>query len=274
MNVNYLKIWYYRITSLWGTPEYSEDDTGIQSFIVDCIKLYELALRSYSIVGNAERPTERLPGDDAALLAAMALMRSYSLGNRPEALLRAVTILQHLVDKSPFNFEALVTLTALYTRLGAGSLAAEQYARLSVKNIQYPTVSWLLATRISTVYPHVSRMDIRSPTDKANADPVQHLARALDYHLQLGQSDQQEIIDFLEAGQYASVTQAMGNSAYNQLGFTRYMLLVELARIERLSGVGEKPEYRRLAGMSLPIRSFEKEADIHNPRSVYASSPA
>lgn len=260
-----LKIEYHLIHSQWRVPEESKDSADIDEFIVECIKLYNTAISSYPDGEIAKRPTERLPGDDAGFLAAIGLIQLHSLWNRPKALLQAVTILEHLVEKSPFNYEALVTLTALYTKLGVGWLAAEHYSRLSIKNIQYPTVSWLLSTRISTVYPHTPQTGYKDSTAKADADPVHHLARALEYHLQLRESDQQEIIGFLEAGQYASLIQAMGNSIYNQLGFTRYMLLVELARIERLSETGQKLEYRRLAGMSRRMDLHEIKANVYYP---------
>lgn len=250
MNVNLLKIEYYLIHSRQAL-EKPDDRVAIEKFVIQCIGLYHVALLSYPNAEDAEGRTERLPGDDGGLLAALGLIRLHTLGNRPEALLQAVTLLQHLVQKSPFNYEAMVTLTTIYTKLGAGWLAAENFSRLSIKNIQFPTISWLLSTRISTVYPHTPQTGYKDSTEKANADPVRHLIQALEHHLHLRESDPQELVDFLEAGQYASLVHAMGNSAYNQLGFTRYMLLVELARIERLSGTGQNLDYRRLAGTSL-----------------------
>ncbi|KAL9013220.1 MAG: hypothetical protein Q9173_002077 [Seirophora scorigena] len=249
MNVNMLKIEYYLIHSRQAL-EKPEDGVELEKFVIECIGLYHVALLSYPDAEDAEGRTERLPGDDGGLLAALGLIRLHALGNRPEALLQAVTLLQHLVQKSPFNYEALVTLTTIHTKLGAGWLAAEHFSRLSIKNIQFPTISWLLSTRISTVYPHTPQTGYKDSTEKANADPVRHLRQALEHHLHLGESDPQELVEFLEAGQYASLIHAMGNSAYNQLGFTRYMLLVELARIERLSGTGQNLDYRRLAGTS------------------------
>ncbi|KAL8655697.1 MAG: hypothetical protein Q9210_000719 [Variospora velana] len=268
MNVNMLKIEYYLIHSR-RVSEKPEDRIAIENFVIECINLYHVAVLSYPDAEDAEGRTERLPGDDGGLLAAMGLIRLHALGNRPEALLQAVSLLQHLVHESPFNYEALVTLTALYTKLGAGWLAAEHFSRLSIKNIQYPAVSWLLSTRISSIYPHTPQTGYKDPTEKASADPVQHLEQALDYHVHLAESDPQEIVDFLEAGQYASLVHAMGNSAYNQLGFTKYMLQVELARIERLAGVGRNLDYRRLAGTSSRMRSRKMKANTHDAQILY-----
>lgn len=256
MQVNMLKLEYHLVYSRWEESGNTEAAIEIEKFIVQCIRGYVSSVSLYPIDENPGPPTERLPGDDAGLLAAMGLIRLDLMENRPNALLQAVAILQHLTQRSPFNYEALVTLTALYVKIGAGWLAAECYSRLSIKNIQFPTLSWLLCTRISTIHPHTPHITFKNPSDNADADPIQHLSRALDYHLHLHEADQQEIVDFLEVGQYGSLLQAMGNSIYNQLGFTKYMLLVEWGRIERLSGAQQKLDFRRLAGMSLRLDSL------------------
>ena len=263
MQVNMLKLEYYLVHSKWGEPGNTKDITEIEKFVVRCIRSYVLSIQSHPVDENIGQVTERLPGDDAGLLAAIALIRLHFTGNHCNALLQAVAILQHLVQTSPFNYEALVTLTVLYTKVGAGWLAAECFNRLSIKNIQYPALSWLLCTRISTIHPHTPLIDYRISSEKADTDPVQHLSKALDYHLHLRDTDQEEIFEFLRASQYASLVQALGNSVYNQLGFTKYMLLVERARIERLAGVQQKLDYRLLAGTLLlndyPKRSLRSQ---------------
>lgn len=256
LQVNMLKLEYHLVHSRWKGLEDNEDVIAMETFIVQCIKAYISAIWSYPVNQNAGPPTERLPGDDAGLLAAIGLIRLGLLGNRHNALLQAVAILQHVTQKSPFNYEALVTLTMLYIRLGAGWLAAECYSRLSIKNIQFPTLSWLLCTRMSTTHPHPPNIKFQSQSEKVDADPTEYLSRALDYQLHLCETDQQEIHDFLEAGQYASLIQAMGNSVFNQLGFTKYMLLVEWARIERLSGVLSKVDFRSLSN-PLPSETID-----------------
>ncbi|KAL9605136.1 MAG: hypothetical protein Q9219_000070 [cf. Caloplaca sp. 3 TL-2023] len=251
MQSNVLKLEYQLIFSKWGELEDTASIIDFERFIVRCIQSYWLSVCSCPVDETSAPSTERLPGDDAGLLAAIGLIRLTLLTNHQKALLQAVGILQYLTQKSPFNYEALVVLTLLYTKIGAGWLAAECYSRLSIKNIQFPTLSWLLCTRISSIHPHPPNMKFKPPSEEADADPVQHVRRALDYHIHLCETDQQEISDFLEAGQYASLLQAMGDSAQNQLGFTKYMLLVEWARIERLSGAAQQLDLRRLTGQLL-----------------------
>lgn len=242
------------VHSRWKESENPEDAVKLETFTVQCIRAYISAIQSYPVDECAGPPTERLPGDDAGLLAAIGLIRLGLLGNRQNALLQAVAILQHLTQTSPFNYEAVVTLLILYTRIGAGWLAAECYSRLSIKNIQFPTLSWLLCTRLSSIHPHPPNIKFNSQSEKVDADPTEHLSRALDYQLHLRETDQQETHDFLEAGQYASLIQAMGNSIFNQLGFTKYMLLVEWARIERLSGAQPKLDFQSLSSELLRFK--------------------
>ncbi|KAL9007123.1 MAG: hypothetical protein Q9188_000158 [Gyalolechia gomerana] len=172
MQVNMLKLEYHLVHSRWEGLGNTEDAIKMEKFIVQCIETYISAVWSYPVDENAGLPTERLPGDDAGLLAAIGLIRLGLLGNRQNALLQA------------------------------------------------------------------------------------HLSRALDYHLHLCETDQQEIYDFLEAGQYANLLQAMGNSVYNQLGFTKYMLLVEWARMERFSGAQSKLDFESLSDR-LPLETID-----------------
>ncbi|KAL8730427.1 MAG: hypothetical protein Q9166_004065 [cf. Caloplaca sp. 2 TL-2023] len=251
--INKLKLEYYLIYSRDKRLREADSEVGLASFITKCIRTYDLAVsQAGSTYENSRRVAERFPGDDAALLAVAALLRLLSYPGHHNPLLRAVVLLDQLVTYSPSNYEALSTLVLLYSRLGAGWLAAKTYNRLSIKNIQLPTLSWLLGTKISTIHPHsqVSK-EIKLPVNDlpgntADGDPIQHLTHALDYHKSLLHTDQQELLEFLDANQYASLSQAMGNTLHDQNGFVKYMLLTEWARIERLSGAQQKRDYRVL----------------------------
>ncbi len=252
---NALKLEYCLIYSRDKKPDEVIKDTNTDVFIVECIKHYDIGFQ-YS-GNNVEKPKEfadRFPGDDAGLLAAAALLKSPH-GSQNKTMLQAMVLLDELSTRSPANYEALGTLTLLYVRLGAGSLAARTYHGLSIKNIQLPTLSWLLWTRLSTVHPHKlhPRESIPSNDSKvseAEADPVHLLTQALDYHMHLEEIDQQEILEFLEVKQYASLHRAIGNSLHNQNGFVKYLLLTEWARTERLSGPQQRRDYRILFGGS------------------------
>ena len=229
------------------------EKTKVEAFIVECIRCYDRGLKNYgNNVGQPMNFAERFPGDDAGLLAAATLLK-FSGDYQDHRMLRAVLLLDELSKRSPAMYEAFGTLILLYIRIGAGSLAATTYHGLSIKNIQLPTLPWLLWTRLSTVHPHglVSRK-LRLPDElrasSVEADPVQQLTQALDYHASLRGTDKQEIFEFLERKQYASLHRAMDNSLHNHNGFVKYLLLVEWARVERISGLLQKRDYRILFG--------------------------
>ncbi|KAL8999299.1 MAG: hypothetical protein Q9169_001844 [Polycauliona sp. 2 TL-2023] len=214
------------------------EGTDIGSFVVECIKYYDFGLQHSG--NNAEKPwasAERFPGDDAGLLAAAALMKM-CCGRRDNRMLRATMLLDELSTRSPAMYEAFGTMILLYVRLGAGTLAASTYHGLSIKNIQLPTLPWLLWTRLSTVHPHrpLSK-NLRLPHDlranSAEADPVQPLTQALDYHMFLQEMDQQEILEFLEAKQYASLHRAIDSSLQNQNGVVKVATQARLSSFVR-----------------------------------------
>lgn len=253
---NALKLEYCLV---YSRDEESDDvfkGTSIETFIVECLNCYGFALENSE--NNAEKPreiAERFPGDDAGLLAAAALLKFVRKTQKYQKL-RAMILLDELIMRSPAMYEVFGTLILLYIQVGAGSLAARTYHGLSIKNIQLPTLSWLLWTRLSTIHPHRSQFkDVTLPNDvrvsKGEADPVQHLMQALDYHMHLQETDQQEILEFLEAKQYASLHRAIRNSRHNLDGFVKYLLCTEWARTERISGLHHKCDYRILfSGLS------------------------
>ncbi|KAL9638943.1 MAG: hypothetical protein Q9204_001304 [Flavoplaca sp. TL-2023a] len=228
------------------------EKTKVDAFIVECIKCYNRGLKNCgNNVGQQMNFAERFPGDDAGLLAAATLLK-FSGDYQDHRMLRAVLLLDELSKRSP----------AMYEAFGAGSLAATTYHGLSIKNIQLPTLPWLLWTRLSTVHPHglVSRK-LRLPDElraiSVEADPVQQLTQALDYHASLRGTDKQEIFEFLERKQYASLHRAMDNSLHNHNGFVKYLLLMEWARVERISGLQQKRDYRILFG-----RLFHRSTNV------------
>ncbi|KAI4261185.1 MAG: hypothetical protein L6R42_003613 [Xanthoria sp. 1 TBL-2021] len=259
---NALKLEYCLIYSRDKKPDEVIEETNIETFVVECIKYYNFALENSE--NNARKPrefAERFPGDDAGLLAAAALLK-FCRRAQNDKKLRAMILLDELITRSPAMYEVFGTLILLYVQTGAGSLAARTYHGLSIKNIQLPTLSWLLWTRLSTVHPHrLQSKDFTLPNDlrasRGEADPVQHLMQALDYHMHLRETDQQEILEFLEAKQYASLHRAIANSLQNRNGFVKYLLFTEWARTERVSGLQQKRDYRNL---------FDPPADTYDNR--------
>ena len=132
--INALKLDYNLVVSQ------SEDllpPNMLPMFISNCLRLYRLSLHI-----EFDLPvSDRRAGDDAALLAAMGLIRLYNRDRRKSyanntALIRSTIILENILSHSKHNYDALLLLVRLYMYFGAGSLAIERYSRLSLKNIQ------------------------------------------------------------------------------------------------------------------------------------------
>ncbi|KAL8953648.1 MAG: hypothetical protein Q9222_000485 [Ikaeria aurantiellina] len=251
LRVNLLKIDYFTNLSRLQDLKCPAEDASFRRFVLDCIQVYNLGIESRES-GNGGQSGERFPGDDGGLMAAIGLLKMYLEGSYRKGVLQAITILQHLIYHSPSNYEAFVLLTLLYIRLGAGCIAVEHYHQLSIKNIQLPNTSWILCTRLSTIHPHSPHTKPSNSAVQVNVDPVVHLSQSLEYHLHLEERDRQEMYEFLQLEEYASLIKAMENTAFNTKGYAKHMLLVERLRIERLSGISPDPKYQSLPDESTP----------------------
>ena len=205
----------------------------LQGFICNCLRLYRLSLEY-----DLNLPvSDRLPGDDAALLAAMGLIRLFKTRSiYPEhnsALLRSIVILEHLLLRSKHNYDALLILVRLYMFLGAGSLAIERYSRLSIKNLQYATVSWVLYTYISTIHPHPMTISHTNGGGQTTIDPASDMMQALDWHKSAAVLCQKSLSSMQEHGQWSTSLDALSTGAHIESGFSKLLLLVETKRIAR-----------------------------------------
>ena len=188
--------------------------------------------------------SDRLPGDDAALLAAMGLIRLYKTRQRyPEqnnALLRSVVVLEHLLLRSKHNYDALLILVRLYMFLGAGSLAMDRYSRLSIKNLQHATISWVLYTHISTIHPHPVTMSRTKSGGQTTIDPASDMAHALDWHKSASDLCQRSVTSMQENGRWSMSLDALSTSTNVESGFSKFLLLAETKRISRLLSVSHE----------------------------------
>ena len=212
-------------------------DGLIQGFVCNCLRLYRLSLKY-----DLDLPvSDRLPGDDAALLAAMGLIRLYKTRQRyPEhnnALLRSIVVLEYLLLRSKHNYDALLILVRLYMFLGAGSLAMERYSRLAVKNLQHTTVSWVLYTHISTIHPHPVTISRTNGAGRTAIDPASDMAQALDWHKSASSLCKKSVTSMQENGRWSMSLDALSTGTHIESGFSKLLLLVETKRIARFLSI-------------------------------------
>lgn len=236
------------------------NDGLLQGFICNCLRLYRLSLKY-----DLNLPvSDRLPGDDAALLAAMGLIRLYKTRQtHPEhnnALLRSVVVLEHLLLRSKHNYDALLILVRLYMFLGAGSLAMERYSRLSIKNLQYVTISWVLYTHISTIHPHPVTIS-RNGGGQTAIDPASDMAQALDWHKSASGLSKKSVTSMQENGQWSMSLDALSTSTHIESGFSKLLLLIETKRIARFLSISHDIQSLDISTLfSIIIHAFYRYA--------------
>lgn len=238
--INSLKLDYFLLVS---GDDNKSDHNLLNELIGNCLRLYSLSLP----LGAKYPASERRPGDDAAILAVIALIRLAKLG-RTSTLLQCIAILETVLFYSKHNFDALLILIRLEVACGTGSRAIEHYSRLSIKNLQYNTLSWLLYTRISTIHPFETVVRGENGT---SFNHLKVLRASLGWHETAGERIGLPMQRMLRNGQYNTLFDALSTSAYIRLGFGKYLLLAELQHISRLSGSSEAREYTEALGKRL-----------------------
>lgn len=114
----------------------------------DLFNLYE----QHEKEGPSEK-TEYFIGTDALLMAALNLIKDGSEPNREGA----IAVLEYALKLDPHQFYVRLMLIELYNSLGATLLAKPHFDALSIKNIQFETLGYLLTTRGGTVSPKDSK---------------------------------------------------------------------------------------------------------------------
>lgn len=242
----------------------SHDDNAsskqlIETFITSCLQLYKLSLT----LGSDLPASERQPGDDACVLAVMALIHLFR-GGQNTALLRAALLLEFLLSRSKHNYDALLMLVRIYISMGAGSLAIKHYAQLKIKNSQTATISWILFTRLSTIHPFPVDPDISFGQEKALCDPAEGLKVALEWQRGSETQISRGINQILHNGQYKTLVEALSLLERSQQDLQKFMNVIESRRIGRSTGQTSKEDYQDLLGKS-PYK-LSRSKPLLNPK--------
>lgn len=225
--VNSLKLQYYLYVSREDNPNQKE---AMLAFVSACIQLYKHSLKTNLQLPASDRP----PGDDAAILAAMTLVRLFNMGHH-NAILRSVVVLETLVSHSRHNYDALLILVRLYVFLGAGSLAMERYSRLSIKNMQHANLSWIMYTRISTIHPYAAKFPAADGKGQVSIDPLVAMNKAMAWFVHALQLNGKAMYQAQEGGQWTMSLDALSTQDSIEEGSARLVLLIEARRIKRFS---------------------------------------
>ncbi|MCJ1247485.1 hypothetical protein MMC30_004699 [Trapelia coarctata] len=233
--INSLKQDYTLIVSVEASYA---DKALFEHFISNCLRLFKLALP----IGASLPASERRPGDDAAILAAMGCVHLYNMGEK-RALLRSAVILEVLLSNSSHNYDALLLIIRIYFCLGAVSEGIGHYLKLDIKHIQYLTNSWVLFTRISTIHPHA--VQSATPGSDKALSPAALLSSAMIW------SERNDA--FAEAGvakfmNYDSVVNLLKHLDYAEISgmgpMIKYQFMAEMQRISRLGHSKPEPKIK------------------------------
>lgn len=178
------------------------------------------------------------------MLAVMALLQLRELGER-NAVFQCIAILEFLLADSKHNYDALLTLVRLYMNLGAGSLAIQRHARLSIKNLQHATISWILYTRISTIHPYAPTTTFSNQT---RIDSSKNLSLAIDWHKSAEDLNSISINGMLDNGQYSMLFDVLDINRCIKSGLAKFMFVVESHRIGRFTDFSEMKDYSSALG--------------------------
>ncbi|MCJ1287188.1 hypothetical protein MMC26_006536 [Xylographa opegraphella] len=223
--INYQKQAYTLVISVQA----GLDNTKLlESFVAVCLHLYKISLPL-----SGDLPvSERQPGDDAAILAAMGCIHLFNNGDE-RGLIRAAAILELLLSYSAHNYDAQLIIIRVYIYLGLGAQAMSHYARLDIKHLQYLTNSWILFTRISTIHPHP--FPVISNNKIEQTSPATMLKYALSWGYRQNRQVEQGIASFFEHDSLYELLQHLEFQKTTEVAaLVKASLMVEAKRITRL----------------------------------------
>ena len=110
-------------------------------------------------------------------------------------------------------------------------MALDRYARLSIKNIQHATMSWIMVIRLSTIHPWPRQM---SSGGHVTFDPLEEMDQALDWHQTATTLTDKALDRMIATKKWGLIFGLLRTQDALQNGFGRAVLRVEGLRIQRL----------------------------------------
>ena len=210
----------------------------LEAFVSNCLRLYEVSLS----LAPTLPVSERYPGDDAAILAAMGCIHMHANGNR-SALLRSAFILEKLLLHSKHNYDAILIIVRVYLYLGASTKALEHYSKLDIKNIQFQTLAWIVLDRVSTLHPHKS-------TKKAQPfDPAHLLEEAVAWILKSEAQIRSTFPKYFENDSYINLIDQTISLERMQTSLVKCNFICGMSRLAR---------FRYASGLKMTIHLLRK----------------
>ncbi|KAI9676220.1 MAG: hypothetical protein M1829_003049 [Trizodia sp. TS-e1964] len=233
------------------------------------------SLETYSTCLELLRGSEFQPGADIGILSAMTLINLSKIQHRPDskggpvagasrgdvarpaaatsssqgegaeandkstkdAILefQAAAILEHILQSSKNNYQALLMLVRLYIRLGAISLGFQVYYRFNIKNVQNDSLAHCSFTRISTLQPFPTPRDEETFVSDDNLDPALGIIRVLKSYSKDDKFAQMNSLA-MKRGSYHQTLEFLNFQSQKDTSICKFMWQIERRRMSRLRG--------------------------------------
>lgn len=193
--------------------------------------------------------TDRHPADDVLLVAVSCLIKlslaAQSIHTtdtiatpRVAYLLQAIVLLEKATLRSTANFHFTLMLVRLYSSLGCGSLAMRAFDRLSVKQIQLDTMSYILFDRVSSLHPRPFPQLSNDLGD--SAAPSDHFSKQHQLYRKTRKQVARNTWTAFEHGSYNAVFEFQEFSDTIAHSVSAVNSVVESARLSRILKIDKK----------------------------------
>lgn len=241
--------------------EGADSKQKVEELVTRCMKLYHSSSQGQTEkteqkAEGASSTIESQPRDDLCILAAMSLLRTSESSETPArvsdtALIRAAAILEHLVQDSPHNYQALLLLVRIYLMVGAGSLAFSTFSKMSIKQVQYDSVAHNFFTRLASIHPQSA-----PPVEGAECkdfDPQSAFVYGLNFFRSADMTTTKFRTRGLDEGSYANVEEIVELGRRLNQSVCRRMWALEVRRAQRLVGGDPLTRYDELGEFMVEI---------------------
>jgi N-terminal acetyltransferase B complex non-catalytic subunit len=198
----------------------------MEKFICNCLNLYKLSAKESDD-----------SGDEACILAVMTLMKLNNLEEHsPHShLIQAACLLENLRDDSSENYKATLLSLCVSQLLGLGSVALSAFMNLSLREIQYDTLSHLLYTRMAMLHPFAVNLRVMKSVDDRHKDPLEGVQFALKWKDKAVNAFLNFMSKGLDSIHFDKILEFSEFKERLEKSFTRRLLHVEKRRIARLT---------------------------------------
>lgn len=214
----------------------SEDGTDDLGFATRALQLF---------LETREQPVAY---PEAALLAALALLRTAARTHDRGLILQANMILQTASLKFRDYYPLRVLILQVQLINGQIHQAMDTFLQLSIKNLQWETVGHLLLTRISTLHPH------QYGHGEHSLNPLGALDLALTVSDNAQRSLDKAIREGLRNESYSNVVDTVQLRTNLQRSFVRQLFTIEERKCRRALDISIKPGLEKFITNTIDLR--------------------